>query len=138
MENPNPNPLFHKPPGIIAAKNILYTVMFLVVAIWTIDRLNYGIATAQSIITVLIVLALLFVLTKCSTLGLKWARSILLLVFLVWVILYILGCREMWNTRIVVAVLTLLELILEALAIGFLFNQESTIWFNRVKGKTME
>ena len=138
MQNPSPNPLFHKPPGIVAAKNILYTVIFLAVAIWTIDRLNYGIATARSIITLLIVVVVLFVLTKCATLGLKWARSVLLLVLLIGLIRYILDLGPMWNQRIVVAVLTLLELILEALAIGFLFKQESTLWFNRVKDKAMQ
>jgi len=94
MENTSPSPLFHKPVSIVAAKNILYTVMFLAVVIWAINRLNYGVVAGQAILELVVVLALLFALTKCVTLGMKWARVV---------------------------------------AIRFLFKQESTLWFNRVK-----
>ena len=50
---------------------------------------------------------------------------------------YITSFATIWSTRLVVAVLTLLEIILEAVAIRFLFKQESTLWFNRVKETTM-
>jgi len=83
MEKPSPSPLFHKPPSIVAAKDILYTVMFLAVVIWAINRLNYGVAAVQAILELVVVLALLFALTKCVTLGMNWARLVLLVLFVV-------------------------------------------------------
>jgi len=138
MENPSPNPLFHKPPSIVAAKNILYTVMFLAVVIWAINRLNYGVVAAQAIVELVVILALLFALTKCVTLGMKWARVVLLILFVLGLIPYITSFAAIWNTRLVVAVLTLLEIILEAVALRFLFKQESTLWFNRLKEKALQ
>lgn len=138
MENPSPSPLFHKPPSIVAAKNILYTVMFLAVVIWAINRLNYGVVAVQAILELVVVLALLFALTKCVTLGMKWARLVLLVLFVLGLILYVASFGTIWSTRLVVAVLALLELILEAVAIRFLFKQESTLWFNRLKEKALQ
>jgi hypothetical protein len=138
MENTSPDPLFHKPPSIVAAKNILYTVMFLAVVIWTINRFNYGVLAGQAILELVVVLAVLFASTKAVTLGVKWARVVLLILFLLGLIPYLTSFADIWHTRLVVAVLTLLEFILEAVAIRFLFRQESTLWFNRVKEKALK
>ena len=67
METLPPSPLFHKPLSIVAAKNILYTVMFLAVVIWVINRVNYGVVAGQAILMLVIVLAILFAMTKCVT-----------------------------------------------------------------------
>lgn len=133
MEHPSPGPLFHKPLSIVAAKNILYTVMFLALLTWTIDRLSWGSSTVMAVVILVLTLVLLFALTKAFTRGHKWARVVLLVLFLLGLIPYLLGLGVLWNTRLLVAVLSLVQFLLEALAIGFLFRQESTRWFNRVK-----
>jgi hypothetical protein len=141
MENLPPNPLVHKPLSIVAAKNILYAVLFMEVITWTISRwkpVAYAAPTAQTVITLIVTLVLMFALIKCVTAGMKWARVVLLVLFLLGLIAYIWAFNIMWQTSILIAVLTLLQTILEAVALGFLFTRESTLWFNRVREKAQD
>jgi hypothetical protein len=67
--------------------------------------------------------------------GMKWARIVLLVLFLLGLIAYVWAFSVMWETSILIAVLTLLQTILEAVALGFLFTRDSTLWFDRVREK---
>jgi hypothetical protein len=141
MENLPPNPLFHKPLSIVAAKNILYAVLFMEVITWTISRwrpVAYAAPTAQTIITIIVTMVILFVLIKCVTAGMKWARVVLLVLFLLGLFAYAWNFGVLWQTNILIAVLELLQTILEAVALGFLFTRDSTLWFDRVREKAMD
>jgi hypothetical protein len=141
MENLPPNPLFHKPLSIVAAKNILYAVLFMEVITWAISRwrpVAYAAPTAQTIITIIVTVVIMFVLIKCVTAGMKWARVVLLVLFLLGLFAYAWDFGVLWQTSILIAVLDLLQTILEAVALGFLFTRDSTLWFDRVREKAMD
>ena len=141
MNNTSPDPLFHKPQSIVAAKNILYSVMFLAILTWVLGRLSHDSTTVpatQTVVTLIITLAVLFVLIKCVTRGMKWARVVLLVLFLLGLIPFIWVFPTLWRTSLLIAVLSLLQAILEGAALIFLFRQESTLWFNRVNEKSRE
>jgi hypothetical protein len=131
-------PLFHKPLSIVAAKNLLYAVLFLNVITWAIGWWSAGVyldAPIQSIVILIVTVVVTFVLIKCVGLGMKWARVILLVLFLLGLAGYLWACGTLWKISIVIAVLSLLQLIVEAVALGYLFSRESTLWFDRVREK---
>jgi hypothetical protein len=141
MEHPSPGPLFHKPQSIVAAKNILYAVLFLEIITWAIARWMPGgnlPVTAQTVVTLIVTVAILFALIKCVTMGMKWARVVLLVLFILGLIVYAWGFSNVWQTNILIAVLSLLQTVLEAVALGFLFARESTQWFDRVREKAAD
>lgn len=141
MENLPPNPLFHKPLSIVAAKNILYAVLFLEVITWAISRwrpVAYAAPTAQNIVTLIVTVVVLFALIKWVTMGLKWARVALLVIFLLGLIAYAWSFSVLWQTSILIAILDLLQTILGAVALGFLFTRDSTLWFDRVREKAQD
>jgi drug/metabolite transporter (DMT)-like permease len=138
MEHLPPNPLFHKPASIVAAKNIMYATIFLVPIIWAIERWsgqNANAPATQTVVTLIVTMIVLFALTKAFTSGLKWARVVLLVLFLLGLIAYIWVFAILWQTGILVAMLSLLQTTLQAIALGFLFTRESTQWFDRVSDK---
>ena len=141
MENLPPNPLFHKPLSIVAAKNILYAVLFMEIITWAISRMRpvaYAAPTAQNILTLIVTVALMFALIKCVTMGMKWARIVLLVLFLLGLIAYGWAFSVLWQTSILIAILDLLQTILGAVALGFLFTRDSTLWFDRVREKAQD
>jgi hypothetical protein len=141
MEHLPPNPLFHKPQSIVAAKNILYAVLFLEIITWSVARWmpgSYSPVSAQTVVTLLVTVAIIFALIKCVTMGMKWARIVLLVLFVLAMAFYVWAFRAMWQTNMLLAVLTLLEVALGAAAMGFLFARESTLWFDRVREKAAD
>ncbi|HEX3935449.1 MAG TPA: hypothetical protein VHW43_12265, partial [Puia sp.] len=132
------SPLFHKPLSIIAVKNLLYVVIFLDVITWAIWRWwsqPYAVWNANTLVILVVTTAILYGSIKCVTIGMKWARIVLLVLLLLELIAYIWFCRVLWQTVILVAVLILLQIILQTLALYFLFTRESTVWFNRIQEK---
>jgi hypothetical protein len=141
MEHLPPNPLFHKPQSIVAAKNILYAVLFLEIIDWAVARWMPGsvsAVSAQTIVTLIATVAILFALIKLVTMGMKWARIVLLVLFVLAMAFYVWAFSAMWQTNMLLAVLTLLEVALGAAAMGFLFARESTLWFDRVREKATD
>jgi hypothetical protein len=133
-----PSPLFHKPLSIVAAKNLLYAVLFLNLITWAIGWWSAGVYSAapiQSIVILIVTVVATFVLIKCVGLAMKWARVVLLILFLLGLAGYLWSFSVLWKTSIVIAVLSLLQLILEAVALGYLFSRDSTLWFDRVREK---
>ena len=141
MEHLPPSPLFHKPQSIVAAKNILYAVLFLEIIDWAVARWmpgSFSPVSAQTIVTLIVTVGILFALIKCVTMGMKWARIVLLVLFVLAMAFYVWAFSAMWQTNMLLAVLTLLEVALGAAAMGFLFARESTLWFDRVREKAAD
>jgi hypothetical protein len=141
MEHLPPSPLFHKPASIVAAKNILYANLFLGILTWAIGRWTttiYALAPIESIVILLVTVGIIFGLIKCIGLGIKWARVVLLVLFLLGLVAYPWTIVGMFKASMLIAVLTLLQTILEAVALYYLFSHSSTEWFNKVQEKAHE
>jgi hypothetical protein len=138
MEHIPPTPLFHKPPSIVAAKNILYAGIFLGILTWGLGWLTttiYTPAPAQSVVILIVTVGITFALIKCIGLGMKWARIVLLVLFLLGLVVYPLTFVSVMKVSMLVAVLSLLQTILQIIALYYLFSRASTQWFNRVQEK---
>jgi len=138
MEHIPPTPLFHKPPSIVAAKNILYAGIFLGILTWGLGWLTttiYTPAPAQSVVILIVTVGITFALIKYIGLGMKWARIVLLVLFLLGLVVYPLTFVSVMKVSMLVAVLSLLQTILQIIALYYLFSRASTQWFNRVQEK---
>ena len=138
MEHIPPTPLFHKPPSIVAAKNILYAGIFLGILTWGLGWLTttiYTPAPAQSVVILIVTVGITFALIKCIGLGMKWERIVLLVLFLLGLVVYPLTFVSVMKVSMLVAVLSLLQTILQIIALYYLFSRASTQWFNRVQEK---
>lgn len=141
MNNPPPGPLFHKPPGIAAGKNILYAVLFLKIITWAIVPWSdqaYHVSTVSIVIIIAVTFAIPFVLIKAATMGKKWARLGLLLWFLAELTVLFWIFVSLWQISSLIFLLILLQVILEVIALRFLFIRESTLWFDRVHEKELD
>jgi hypothetical protein len=141
MEHLPPSPLFHKPASIVAAKNILYADLFLGILSWAIGRWTttmYALAPIESIAILIVMVGIIFGLIKCIGLGRKWARVVLLVIFLLGLVAYPWTFAGMLKASILIAVLSLLQAILQAIALYYLFSRTSTEWFNKVQEKAHE
>lgn len=129
-------PLFHKPKSIIAAIKILYATLFLGVINWGISQfttVQTGGARVEAIIVLLLTISIVFFLIKQIGAGKKWARVVLLVLFLLGLAGLVWVGPVMFRINLVVAVISLLETILQIIALIYLFSKESTIWFNHVE-----
>jgi len=141
MEHIPPTPLFHKPASIVAAKNILYAVLFLGIITWALGwwtTAMYVRAPAQSVVILVVTVGITFALIKYIGLGMKWARVVLLVLFLLGLVVYPWTFMAMLKASMLVAVLSLFQSILEMIALYFLFSRTSTQWFNRVREKARD
>jgi len=141
MEHLPPSPLFHKPASIVAAKNILYADLFLSIITWAIDRWTakmYAPAPLESIVILLVTLAITFGLIKFIGLGRKWTRVVFLVLFLLGLVVYPWSFAVLLKTNMLIAMLSLLQAILQAVALYYLFSRTSTEWFNKVQEKGHE
>jgi len=132
-------PLFHKPSSIIAAMNILYASLFLCVINWAIGQWGTDVHTAptvQAVAGMLITLGIIFSLIKMIGLGKKWARVVLLVLFVLDLLLFLWLGGPIFKINLLVGVLTGFQSLLQAVALVFLFSQASTQWFNHVHSFT--
>ncbi len=130
------DPLFHKPKSIVAAKNILYATIFLGIINVVINEMTPGLGNAsmiESIVITGITLAVLFVLTRQIGMGRKWARTVLLVLFILGVIIFPFALGAVFNTSLLLGILEVFEAVLQAMALIFLFSKDSTIWFNKIR-----
>ena len=138
MEHVPPTPLFHKPASIVAAKNILYAGLFLSILSWAIGRWTttlYATMPVESVVILVVLVGVSFALIKCIGFGMKWARVVLLVLFLLGLAVLPWTFIALLNASMVVAVLSLLQTILQIIALYYLFSRTSTLWFDRVKEK---
>jgi hypothetical protein len=129
------DPLFHKPKSIVAAKNILYASLFLSIINWVFSQGTPATTTnakVQGIITLILTLVIIFALIKQIGLGRKWARVVLLVLFIAGLLFFPWTLFVLFKLNLLVAVISLLLAILQLVALIFLFSKESTQWFNRV------
>jgi hypothetical protein len=141
MEHISPGPLFHKPQSIVAAKNILYAVLFLTVITWAFIEWTTDIhkaAPVQSIIILVVTLGLVFALIKMIGRGKKWARVVLLILFIAGMLVFPWTLPALFNVSMMTAVLSLFQAILEIVALVFLFSRDSTQWFDRIHEKVLD
>src|SRR5450631_3800955 len=128
-------PLFHKPAAIVAAKNIIYTTMFIGVLAWAVFKWSAVMpdqTNSEGIIIVVVNLVIQYLLAWQIGLGRQWARMVYLVIF----ILGLAGLCYMipiLKSNILFATLCLLQIILQLLALKFLFSQKSTLWFKSVR-----
>jgi hypothetical protein len=135
------SPLFHKPKSIIAAMNILYATMFLGIINWVVDQMTRDLATrflVRGIITVLVALSIMFILIKQIGLGRKWARVVLLVLFILGILLYPWTIVPILKGNLLVGVIGIFQTLLQIVALVFLFSKDSTQWFNHVHASAQE
>lgn len=140
MEHVPPSPLFHKPASIIAAKNILYAGIFLSILTWALGWWTTAMyaAPGESVVILIVTVGITFALIKCFGLGMKWARVVLLILFLLGLAVLPFTYAALLKASILIAVLSLLQTILQILALYYLFSRASTEWFNQVKQKAQD
>jgi hypothetical protein len=129
------SPLFHKPASIVAAKNILYASLFVSLINWTIAHFTtdpHLMTPAQQMAELVLTLLIVFALTKLITMGKKWARTVLLVFFLLSMAAAALALPAILRANILLGVLGLLLAILQVLALYYLFARTSTQWFDHV------
>jgi hypothetical protein len=129
-------PLFHKPKSIVAATNILYATLFLGIIKWLIGQFSIdrtGRSSLVTIVTVIVVLLIYFFLIKQIGAGKKWVRVVLLVLFIGGIAVYIWGSPSIFKANFLVAVISLLQTILQIIALVYLFSKDSTNWFDHVE-----
>jgi hypothetical protein len=132
-------PLFHKPSSIIAAMTLLYATLFLGVINWAIGEWGTAVHPAspgEGVVVLLITLVIIFGLIKMIGLGKKWARVVLLVLFVLGVLAYPWTLGPIFKSNLLVGVLSVFQALLQAVALVFLFSQASTQWFNKVHSES--
>jgi hypothetical protein len=126
-------PLFHKPKSIIAARNILYTALFLEALVFIIQQF-ISTTPGQPDIRVLfpngILLVFLYVAIRYIGFGKKWARILFLVLFILNVLASKLFVPFLFKTNLAVGFLFVLQMLLQILALVFLYSKSSNEWFN--------
>jgi hypothetical protein len=130
-----PGPLFHKPKSIIAAINILYATLFLGVIKWVIARLTTDqpiLSPVMGIVVVVLTVLIYFFLIRQVGAGRKWARIVLLILFLGGLACYLWAKSPIYKNNLLIDVISLLQAILYIITLVYLFSKDSTNWFNHV------
>jgi len=128
-------PLFHKPASIIAAMNILYATLFLGIVNWAIGQWGTGVhpaSRAQAVVVLLVTIIIIFGLIKMIGLGKKWARVLLLVLFVLGMLVFPWTLGPILKSNLLVGVLSVFQALLHLVALVFLFSRASTQWFNHV------
>lgn len=121
--------------SIIAAKNIMYATLFLGVINWVISQLAADIhpnAPIPAVIVLILTLLVVFTLIKQIGFGRKWARVVLLVLIVAGLLAFPLTLPVLFRANFLVGVLSVLQGLLQLVALVFLFSPSSTQWFNRV------
>ena len=132
-------PLFHKPSSIIAAINILYATLFLGIINWAIGEWATDVhptSRAEAVSVLIITLVIIFGLIKMIGLGKKWARVVLLVLFVLGMLVFPWTLGPLFKSNLLVGVLSAFQAVLQVVALVFLFSPASTQWFNHVHSFT--
>jgi hypothetical protein len=126
-------PLFHKPKSIIAARNVLYTALFLEALVFIIQQF-ISTTPGQPDIRVLfpngILLVFLYVAIRYIGFGKKWARVLFLVLFILNVLASKIFVPFLFKTNLALGFLFVLQMLLQILALVFLYSKSSNEWFN--------
>jgi len=135
MEHLPASPLFHKPMSIVAAKNILYATLFLGIINWAISQWatdEHPNAPVASVIVLILTFLVVFALIKQIGHGRKWARVVLLVLFVAGLLAFPWTLPILFKANFLVGVLSVFQALLQLVALVFLFSRTSTQWFDRV------
>ena len=126
-------PLFHKPKSIIAARNILYASLFLSVISLALIHVVLNSTAPVNIRTLVFngtLIILFYIAIRIIGFGKKWARNLFLVIFIIYVIASPIYASLIFRTNLVLGFLFVLQMLLQILALFYLFNKSSTAWFN--------
>ncbi len=126
-------PLFHKPKSIIAARNILYAALFLQALVFILLRFTsiaYGNQDTMVLFSNGILVVLLYVAIRYIGFGKKWARILFLVLFIINVFSSKFFVPFLFKTNLAVGFLFVLQMLLQVLALVFLYRKSSNEWFN--------
>jgi hypothetical protein len=126
-------PAFHKPKSFIAAKNLLYASLFIsAIAVFLRDA-SLGLANnggTQALLLTVVGYAIVIFLIKQMSLCRKWARIVLLVLFILIFVFYLFTMKTYVAVSFYEEALLVLQFILQILALIFLYRQECNTWFN--------
>jgi hypothetical protein len=127
-------PLFHKPKSIIAARNILYSSLFLAILGILLLQFVLNVAGYPNMKTLIVNGALLILFYLAITyigFGKKWARTFLLVLFILNVAAIFRYVSLIFNANLVLGFLLMLQILLQIVALIYLYSKSSNEWFNR-------
>jgi hypothetical protein len=119
----------------------LYAGLFLSVLTWALGWWTttlYAPTPVESVVILIVIVGITFALIKCIGMGMKWARVVLLVLFLLGLAVLPWTFVAVLKASMLVAVLSLMQTILQIIALYYLFSRASTQWFNRVKEKAQD
>ena len=126
-------PLFHKPKSFLSARQIIYTSILVGVIALVIRALSVGLANiggTPAIAVTVIFYILVVVLVKQMSNDKKWARTALLILYILAMIVYPIAMAEQIKASMLVAALLFIQVALVIYALVLLYNKECTEWFN--------
>jgi hypothetical protein len=126
-------PLFHKPNSIVAAKNILYATVFLDIISSLIGEFSAGMhnySSVQGLASTILSIGLIIVIIREIGFGHKWARTLFLILLILEVVSMPFYISILFKASIVLGFLFGLQVLLQILALYFLFSKPSSKWFN--------
>jgi hypothetical protein len=136
------NPIFHKPKSFIAAKNLLYASLFLTLINVIIHNLKLNIrfnflVLGWCVATVGFILMIIFI--KQMGLCKKWARTVLTVWFAIGFISVLISFfTPRANMSIPEITIWALKMVLQVIAVIFLYGKECENWFNSKKYEMFE
>ena len=129
-------PLFHKPKSIIAARNILYASLFLAFISFIILEFGLNLPGHPNMKTLVsngVLLVLLYVAIRYVGFGKKWARTLFLVLFILNVAASPIYVPFIFKTNLALGFLFILQMLLQILALIYLYSKSSSEWFNSFK-----
>jgi hypothetical protein len=126
-------PLFHKPKSIRAARNILYASLFLEVLVFIIQQFNWttpGHPDIRILLSNGLLLVLTYVAIRYLGFGKKWARILFLVLFILNVLASKTFVPFLFKTNLALGFLFILQMLLQILALVYLYSKSSNDWFN--------
>jgi hypothetical protein len=126
------NPVFHKPKSIIAAKNIFYACLFIAFINVLVRDFTLGIALNGGILSLTITIigfGIIIFLIREIGLRKKWARTVLLIIFIYMLSSIYFVFKTGANTGSIEKVLFIFRQLLQILGFVFLYRKESNQWF---------
>ena len=129
-------PLYHKPKSIIAARNILYASLFLALISYLIPVFVLNLPGHPNIFSLIsngVLLILLYIAIRFIGFGKKWARILCLVLFVINVATTLVYLPYILKTDLALDFLFVLQMLLQILALVYLFSKSSNVWFNSFK-----
>jgi len=126
-------PLFHKPKSIIAARNILYSSLFLAVISFLLVQFALNLPGYPNVKVILSngsFIILSYIAIRYIGFGKKWARTMFLVLFILTVVASPIYTSFIFKTNLALGFLFILQMLLQILALVYLFSKNSNEWFN--------